>query len=51
MLLMSEALLAKWFWRYGEEKEHLRWKKVVEKYEDGDRWWKPEVRRPKESLF
>lgn len=38
---MSEALLAKWSSRYGEEKEHLWCRAISEKYGEGDSWWEP----------
>lgn len=38
---MNEALLAKWLWRYWEEKDHL-WRRVIVANDgEGDRWWKP----------
>lgn len=37
MLLMNEALLENLFWRYGEEKDRLRRRVIVEKYREEER--------------
>lgn len=40
---MNEALLMKWWWRYGTEKESL-WRKVIKsKYKMGDGGWTPKM--------
>lgn len=41
LLGMSEAVMAKWLWRYGTEKDHLLRKLIAEKYEEGNKCWRP----------